>query len=292
MNKTDANELLNTLWNALRGEAQPPTEIRTQILNFSRANSLWKEKVHREPAFLALVGSHNYGVAIEDSDLDFKAAYIPPLEDFYYGSFNKFDFVGDDYDVTMHPIQEFRRHMIKGNINFFEVLFSDVAKWNDRLLPFLYRMREIVQMNVAATTLSTHWTAFNCLRTAVTGPKYDSDKKACKDAAMAIRLLDFNIRFIETGEINLVPPEAMRETIAGIRRGDITQDEFLKIHDRLYAQEVNLVFKCYSPAGGKSELSDKVKELDKVDTPEWKELNKWVDHELMRVIRCTLKEQW
>ena len=105
--------------------------------------------------FMSVVGSQNYGTAVESSDTDIKVVYLPTFEEFYRNKFQHMDTgspEGDDY--TLHPAHEFLRHAFKGNMNFWEVFFADSLEinwkfWNEsgEMRMFFSHCRDIVTMN-------------------------------------------------------------------------------------------------------------------------------------------------
>jgi len=83
--------------------------------------------------FMSVVGSHNYGTATDKSDIDVKMVVMPTFKEFYYNKFNRTSKGGPDtpVDYTCHPLHEYIRHSFKGNMNFWEVFFSNNLTIND-----------------------------------------------------------------------------------------------------------------------------------------------------------------
>lgn len=87
---------------------------------------------------LGRVGSHAYGTATENSDLDFKGVCVPPLE-YFLGlqSFDGYDKTGgknfknkeEDIDVTVIHINKFVRDAMAGVPNNLELLFLDESDY-------------------------------------------------------------------------------------------------------------------------------------------------------------------
>lgn len=99
------------------------------------------EMLPKEPSWLksnlillGKVGSHAYGTATPESDLDYKGVIIPP-KDYFYGlnSFNGYDKSGgknfkntsEDTDVTLIHINKFVHDCMAGVPNNLELLFLD-----------------------------------------------------------------------------------------------------------------------------------------------------------------------
>ena len=89
-----------------------------------------EEKRHHiqgELLFLALHGSHAYGSAHKDSDVDLSGVFIAPIDDFIgMGSAQQtFDSQSSDvYDIYMHEVGKFFRLAAQGNPNAIEVLWG------------------------------------------------------------------------------------------------------------------------------------------------------------------------
>jgi len=157
--------------------------------------------------FMSVVGSRNYGTATPESDTDVKVAYLPTFNEFYSGKFKHVDSSGPDQDLdfTVHPVHEFLRHAFKGNMNFWEVFFSDSIELNFGLDvlndEFLMNARNAVSLNYTAN--------FNAMR----GMSYQKWKgitkhvndpaRWWKDAQHTVRMLDTILLYGETSDLYL-----------------------------------------------------------------------------------------
>lgn len=84
-------------------------------------------------AFKALVGSHNYNLADENSDKDYKMFVLPTFEDLYKGKMYSKQIIGETEDLDVHDIRKIVNLFYKSNINFIEVLFTNELHVNDAL---------------------------------------------------------------------------------------------------------------------------------------------------------------
>nr|WP_106784486.1 nucleotidyltransferase domain-containing protein [Lysinibacillus timonensis] len=94
--------------------------------------------LHTQIILLGQVGSHAYGTATTNSDLDFKGVCIPPAE-YFMGlqSFEGYDKMGGknfknqagDIDVTIIHINKFVRDATAGVPNNLELLFLDQSDY-------------------------------------------------------------------------------------------------------------------------------------------------------------------
>lgn len=87
-----------------------------------RGNLAWlKERT----IFLTVHGSHAYGLATEESDVDLKGICIPPKE-YFYGFLRKFEQAeSHDPDLTIYDIRKFFQLAADVNPNIIEVLWSN-----------------------------------------------------------------------------------------------------------------------------------------------------------------------
>lgn len=181
-----------------------------------------KEKYPRW-MFVSVVGSQNYGTAIEGSDTDVKVAYLPTFEEFYRNKFVHSDTGspdGDDY--TVHPAHEFLRHAFKGNMNFWEVFFSNSFEvnwkfWNEsgEMRMFFAHCRDIVTMNSHNNFNAMRGMAMQKYKEAMrlsdaggyTGFKHitdvDRNARMWKAAQHSMRMLDMLLAYHCDGNLHL-----------------------------------------------------------------------------------------
>lgn len=238
----------------------------------------------RSVAFASAVGSINYGVMTADSDLDMKVVYYPSFEDLYFGRNDRFSFVSDVLDCELHPMTNYRKHVLKGNINFFEPLFSETLCSDHETKLILLIMKKLVFMNVGATVLATYFTAEQMFK----GIGYVvGDKTDFKKASHAIRLLAFLMDLVNHGEFRLKPSESLRYIIIDIKNGNIEHTEYLDMYESMHEDAKNMIFKRFTN-GGDFEFADTVKDMDETKTPEWNSLNHTLDELIMDKIKSEM----
>jgi len=86
-------------------------------------NVSWLEK---NTNMLVVHGSHCYGLANEQSDVDLRGIAIPP-KSYYLGLRNRFEqYIGkSEYDITIFELKKFLNLCIDNNPNALEILFVD-----------------------------------------------------------------------------------------------------------------------------------------------------------------------
>ena len=186
---------------------------------------IFKELQEKYPdwVWMSIVGSHNYGTATQNSDIDVKIAYLPTFEEFYYNSFKHIDKSGPGrkIDYTLHPVHEFLKHALKGNMNFWEVFYSPSLVVNPKYFKggIIEICKSIVNMNYVAN--------FNAMRGMAVQKAHQFEKEmnnnqlSCwKHGQHSLRMLDTLKWYMETGNIvlnmfNVINPiwSEMREDV-------------------------------------------------------------------------------
>lgn len=130
--------------------------------------------------FTVLVGSQNYGLSDENSDVDTYSFVIPELEPAIFDSRYANVFSLDKEHATVRDFRIFGDIHIIGCYNFLEVLFSDyvnVAPRGENLYNYLRNLREdFAHCNMKHTALSMCG-AFNGLKRFVLEDRDNSSKK-------------------------------------------------------------------------------------------------------------------
>lgn len=239
--------------------------------------------LNRKVLMVSPAGSVNYDLVIETSDLDMKAVYLPDFEDFYRNKFPKFSFTTDRFDCELHPAQSFIEHVLKGNINFFEFLYSNtcLATPDFAGIMKLY-LQPLVEMNVKMTAMASFFTAEQCAK----GSGYSSpgDEWGYKRASMAIRTLAFLCHLLDTGEFDIVPTGALRDVILKLKRDEMGSQEWYHIYEELHDTAKTMMFKSFRN-GGDFEWEDRIQDMDGTGTNRWVELRTGLDDSLIKMVR-------
>ncbi len=199
----------------------------------------------REVLLKALIGSHNYNLNTEESDKDYKVFALPTFEDLYKGESYSNQIIGEEADYTIHDIRKLPELFFKANLNYLEVLFSrDIEMdWDSDLGGFLYAYRrDLFNMNLPRLFNAcggTHLQKMKILGKGTEGTQHLVNKYGydTKQAQHAFRMLDFIIRYEETGftdvEYALSYSGRRKDFMMSIREGIYTQsqfEEFIKVY--------------------------------------------------------------
>ncbi len=237
----------------------------------------------RTTLMVSAVGSVNYGTVVETSDLDMKAVYLPNLRDFYGNSFPKFSFTTDRFDCELHPAHTFAKHVLKGNINFFEFLYSKACLATP---DFIYIMKVIltpmVEMNAKMTALASYFTAEQSNKG--TGYVNPDEPWGHKKASQAIRILAFLIHLLDTGKFDIVTAEPFRTAVVRLKRDEMPWAEYVQLYDELHDTAKGMMFRHFNN-GGDFEWTDAVQDMDGTGTNHWNDLRGQLDDALIRMVR-------
>lgn len=204
----------------------------------------------RKQSFKALVGSHNYNLAVPESDKDFKVFFIPSYDDLYSGEKYTKAMTSDKEDIEYHDIRKLPDMLWKSNVNFLEVLFSQEVYEYDNLYQILHNRREeIARMNLPY------------LYDACVGMFYKKKKeferdlnkgemnKVHKHVMSAIRIVDFLERYALNGwnfqkAIYYDTQDFNRQALLDIRYGIIPYYEKEEMDDlEQYLKAIKQIYK-------------------------------------------------
>lgn len=229
------------------------------------------------PCFVALVGSHNYGLASEDSDIDLRIGYYPSFKQFYSGKFTTPKFKVENVEGAISPIHHLVQHTLKANMNFVELWLTEYVKMDEDLLPIKYLLNKIIPMNAIRFVAANRGMAHECNKKMINSKKYDA-----KIASHALRCLTFTYDFIVTGKISMRASIFAKQVKLGIlkeKHYHSCYSIFLDMLDK--KMYVNNIY------------SDEFKALDKTNTEEYKHLTNNLSSLIMSVVqkRCIDKER-
>lgn len=77
----------------------------------------------------AIVGSHNYNLVSEKSDIDFYKIVLPTLDQLFNNKLANTSQTSEEKDVTTIDIRAFTKGLLNGNPNHIEVLFSSSLRY-------------------------------------------------------------------------------------------------------------------------------------------------------------------
>lgn len=162
-----------------------------------------------------LGGSHAYGMAGPDSDLDLRGVIIPPEE--YFCGLEVFEqyVPGNEEDVCYYDVRKFFNLAMKGNPHVLEFFKAPVIRTID---PFAQRIREMWSEVISKRMISAHLGMSNAHLMRLERPGKNCSEKGraaiaafgynTKDAAHVVRVLQQCLEILLTGDLTMPRPNA------------------------------------------------------------------------------------
>ena len=190
----------------------------------------------RKIVLKCVVGSNNYNLNTQNSDIDLKYFVCPTFEDLYNGTMYSTAKQSETLDYSCHDIRKLPELLWKGNINFVEVLFS-VDHENAKELEWLFDNANIYSMmnplGTVKAVMGMHVQKMNTLKkgTSTTQVLVDTFGYDTKQACHAARCLFFVSRLAETRNFAQAlwfeDDDPQRKLLLDIKAGQYEYGQFL-----------------------------------------------------------------
>jgi len=195
-------------------------------------------------------GSHSHNTAMPNSDMDFGAVYRLPTRRILGLDPGAETTEGKAPDFQAHELAKFARLLLKGNPAILEMLFTERGQY--MTFPWLalraerrrFLSRRVVQQYVGYARGQLHKLKHKAyLHTS--GGRYNT-----KWAYHLVRLLRDGIRIAEGREPKVWKDGAERETLMGIRRGEMSEGDAVTLASQLLNEAETALAKSTLPANG------------------------------------------
>lgn len=189
----------------------------------------------RQQVFKALVGSWNYNLQTNGSDMDYKVFHIPTFTDLYTGEMFHQQTITLTEDYDRHDIRKLPLLLWKANLSYLEALYSTKIETmvDDSCLDGIFYLKDqLMRMNLAHlynSCIGQYKMKMKTLKKGTEGTQHLVDMHGydTKQALHANRILDFIGRFFETD---------FDDFHKAIRYDDTERAEMLKIKDGKYSE--------------------------------------------------------
>jgi len=229
----------------------------------------------RDIVLKALVGSHNYNLATEESDRDYKVFVIPTFEDLYHNERFSKQIVksvdGNDYDI--HDIRKLKDLFFKANVNFLEVLASSeiiIPKGNPEIEEIYSLRKEIFKMNLPHLYDACKGMYFNKMKLLPKGTEgtqhlvdaYGYDTKQALHAYRTMRVIvDFEATDFEDFEGAIKYFGEDLDFMMELRHGFFRQEVFENFAKHYFESEFTGLAKKYREQPVNLELKEHLEQL-------------------------------
>ena len=229
------------------------------LVKYTLSVPLTFESGYTYPCMVSIVGSHNYGLATPESDIDMKVGYWPTFKQLYKNKFPMPKVETPNLDYTAAPIHHLVQHALKGNMNFMEPWLTEYSMYDSRLVAIRNMLRKMFPMNGHRFVTANYGMALqNHIKWRNSGN--------IKHASHAIRCLMMARHFIVTGDIEMKAFELVRY----VRDGTYS-DEYV---ETLYQELIE----------GVGHILDEKKVVDRTNTKEYINLKAELDQYLMDAV--------
>lgn len=227
----------------------------------------------RDIILKALVGSHNYGLANEESDLDYKVFVTPTFEELYSGTRYAKSIITTTEDNDIHDVRKLTDLLFKANINFLEVLVSNdlyIPTGNTEMHSIIKLKKEIFKMNLPHLYNACKGMYFNKMKEigkGTEGTQHLVDKYGydTKQATHAMRVIKTAIKFESTNfedfdnSIRYYDDEL--KLMLNIRHGEYTRKEFEEIANEHFKLSFLPLAEKYGSYKPNLELKDELESI-------------------------------
>ena len=196
---------------------------------------------------ISLIGSQNYNLADENSDVDSKLIVFPTLENIYRGSrmISSTHFMSDTNEhVDVKDIRAFFSLLEKENVNYSELLFTDNIIVNDYYLD-LWNI--LVENREAIATCNKYKLMKSCKGICIRelGEAFENESLKMplgynpKKVASGLRVLNFSMNIANSVSFaeSLVYDDNDREIMLALKRGD---EPYNLPYDKMYEYAMSL----------------------------------------------------
>lgn len=227
----------------------------------------------REMVLKALVGSHNYNLATETSDVDYKVFVLPTFDDLYEGKQYSKQTVTPTEDNDVHDIRKLINLFFKANVNFLEVLASNqiiVPKGNEEIEEIISLKKEIFKMNLPSLFNACKGMYFNKMKLLDKGTEgtqnlvdlYGYDTKQAQHAYRAMRVIvDFERTDFEDFDGAIRYEGEDLAFMQDIRNGIFSKDVFENFAKHYYESTFIHLADVYGKQPVNIELKNKLEKL-------------------------------
>lgn len=189
----------------------------------------------------ALVGSHNYCLNRESSDMDFKYLICPKFEDLYDCSMFTDANQSAAVDYTARDIRTFPELLWKGNLSFVEILFSTKVEYTESLFHLFSERESFAVMQPKAFFGSVYHSSIakvNNIHTGTSTTKglIESFGYDTKEAHHALRGLYTLNRYMETRSMaeafRYIEESEEKRVLMNLKENKYTEAEFLELVEK------------------------------------------------------------
>lgn len=161
------------------------------------------------PVLVGVGGSHAYGMAHAESDVDYRGCYVAPTTEFFGLHKPQETYDRHDPDVAMHEVGKTLWLASKGNPTVLELFFYSEYAVRTDIGDLLIANRDLfITERIRSTHVGYAYEQFNRLKRRESGSfSSDTAKRTEKHARHILRLVQLAERTLTTGVFDIVVPD-------------------------------------------------------------------------------------
>ena len=227
----------------------------------------------RDVVLKSLVGSHNYNLANEESDRDFKVFVTPTFDELYLGQRYAKEIITPTEDNDIHDVRKLTDLLFKANINYLEVLASNdlyIPTGNTEMHSIVKLKKDIFRMNLPHlfnACKGMYLDKMKNLSRGTEGTKHLVDRYGydTKQATHAMRVLRTAVNFESTNfedfDSSIRYYDNELKLMLDIRHGEYSKEEFEKIAHTYFYLVFTPLAKKYGSYKPNLELKDELESI-------------------------------
>jgi predicted nucleotidyltransferase len=167
-------------------------------------HSLDLSEVPGTPVLVGVGGSHAYGLATVDSDVDYRGCYVAPTRDFFRLSYPTETYDRHDPDIALHEVGKLLRLASAANPTVLEVFFYADYPVRTDIGDLLIKNRDLfITGKIRDTHVGYARSQFERLKRRQNSFSADTAKRTEKHARHLLRLVRQAERALTTGDFDI-----------------------------------------------------------------------------------------
>lgn len=189
------------------------------------------------PVLVGVGGSHAYGLAHADSDIDYRGCYVAPTREFFGLTFPEESYVRHDPDVALHEIGKLLRLAAGANPTILELLFySHYTHCTDVGVLLIENQNLFLTGKIRDTHLGYARQQFKRLTQRQNSFSSDTAKRTEKHARHMYRLMQLAETALTTGEYKI----QVEDPLEVFAFGKLSHDKMTTLAEREFDRLQNI----------------------------------------------------
>ena len=233
----------------------------------------------------AVVGSWNYGLQHEGSDVDLKLAYWPTFEQYFDAKFYNVRSTSPEVDFHLVPVHKLFQALLRGNSGYYEMLFplkegyrwckqdlGDDSDYGRAFCDPLDHLLESAKYLVHGNAKGVVHANLGSARQAWCRSQSKVTDRWAKESAKAYRFVNTVYVYLTDGRLTGFRDEDSNKFQRSVLNGEVGKEEFDELYDNLLDEVCRW-------------MESSLQELDKTETEEYQRALRDYKWDLMTAVK-------